>query len=274
MKKLGELFVVATPIGNLQDITLRALNVLKQVDVIAAEDTRHSGVLLQHYGINTRTISLHDYNETKKSESILRELHQGKNVALVSDAGTPLISDPGYHLIRIVKENGFKIVPVPGACAAISALSVSGLPTNKFIFEGFLPAKEKQRVECLQNLSQEKRTMIFYESSHRIMDTIKNMQEIFGVRRYVVIAKELTKTFETIFGGAISEVYAWLAKQRERQKGEFVILVRGAEEVQAIDQEVTRIFDLLVENMSHKQAVILTSKITGINKNRLYKVFL
>ena len=273
MSNVGSLFIVATPVGNLSDITLRALETLKDVDLIAAEDTRHSSKLLQYYNIKTPIISLHDYNETKRSQFILQKLQQGKNIALITDAGTPLISDPGYHLVKTIQENGLRVIPIPGACAAITALSASGLATNKFIFEGFLPAKSKQQLERLQELANETETMIFYESPHRLLATINNMITIFGQDRYIVIAKELTKTFETIYGNTIFEVQNWLMAKPERQKGEFVILVKGSSKDIEINPEVLRILELLSKHMSHKQAVALTSEITGANKNQLYKIF-
>jgi 16S rRNA (cytidine1402-2'-O)-methyltransferase len=273
MPNSGILFIVATPIGNLADITLRALETLKKVDLIAAEDTRHSKKLLDHYSITTPVISLHNYNETKKCDLILNKLQQGKNIALITDAGTPLISDPGYHLVKTIQENNLRVVPIPGACAAIAALSAAGLPTNKFVFEGFLSPKSKQQLERLQELVDETRTLVFYESPHRLLETINNMRTVFGDDRYVVLAKELTKTFETIYGGTFSQLQNWLTEKSERQKGEFVILVKGIikDKGAAIDPETLRILNLLSENMPHKQAVILTAKITGANKNILYK---
>ncbi|OGT09643.1 MAG: 16S rRNA (cytidine(1402)-2'-O)-methyltransferase [Gammaproteobacteria bacterium RBG_16_37_9] len=273
MSNVGTLFIVATPIGNLSDITLRALETLKDVDLIAAEDTRHSSKLLKHYNIKTPAISLHNYNETKRSQFILQQLQQGKNIALITDAGTPLISDPGYHLVKTIQENGLQVIPIPGACAAIAALSTCGLATNKFIFEGFLPAKSKQQLQRLQELMDKTETIIFYESPHRLLMTINNMLTVFGHDRYIVIAKELTKTFETIYGNTIFEVQNWLIEKPERQKGEFVILVKGTSKEAIINPEVLRILELLSKNMSHKQAVALTSEITGVNKNQLYKIF-
>lgn len=270
MSTSGNLFLAATPIGNLKDITLRALEVLEQVDLIAAEDTRHSSKLLQHYNIKTPIISLHDYNEVKRSQFICEQLRIGKNVALISDAGTPLVSDPGYHLVKVVKEQGFQIIPVPGACAAIAALSVAGLPTDKFIFEGFLPAKSNQQLQHLKELIDEKRTIVFYESPHRLLKTIKNMLTVFGNDRYVVIAKELTKTFETVYGNTLIEVQNWLLAKQERQKGEFVILAKGTEKNVEINSEVLRILKLAAKNLPSKQAAKLVAEMTGTNKNQLY----
>jgi len=274
MLKTGCLFLVATPIGNLNDITLRALETLKQVDLIAAEDTRHSSRLLQHYGIKTPVTSLHDYNEIKCSQFICKQLQQGKNVALISDAGTPLVSDPGYHLVKTVITSNFQIIPVPGACAAIAALSAAGLPTDKFVFEGFLPAKPNQQLQYLQEVINETRTLIFYESPHRLLQTINNMLTVFGPDRYVVIAKELTKIFETIYGNTLIEVQNWLLLDPQRQKGEFVILIKGAEKMVTINSEIIRILKLLATELPSKQAASLTAQITGANKNQLYRLLI
>jgi len=272
MAQEGNLFVVSTPIGNLGDITLRGLETLKKVDLIAAEDTRHSAKLLAYYEIRTKVISLHDYNEAQRSLLILKQIQQGKNVALISDAGTPLISDPGSHLVQTILDSGLRVIPIPGACAAIAALSVSGLPANKFVFEGFLPPKSKQQLQRLQEMKSETRTMIFYESPHRLLATIANMKSIWGEDRKVVLAKELSKTFETICIGTFSTIEKWLIAEYERQKGEFVILVSGANKEVGITHEVKRVLDLLLKNMSHKQAVTLTAQITGASKNKLYKI--
>lgn len=268
------LFIVATPIGNLQDITLRALDTLKQVDLIAAEDTRHSGKLLSHYGIKTKLIALHDYNESKCSQFICEQLKQGKNIALISDAGTPLISDPGYHLVNIVREQGYKVVPIPGACAAIAALSASGMPTDKFLFLGFLPAKSSQQIKHLEELAGESCTLVFYESPHRLLQTIENMAQVFGQNRQVVLAKELTKTFETIHAATLNQLQEWLIADTDRQRGEFVILVHGAAKTIEVDAEIMRILQILAKELPSKQAATIASQITGINKNQLYKLVL
>lgn len=269
----GVLFLVATPIGNLKDITLRALEVLEQVDLIAAEDTRHSSRLLRHYNIKTPVISLHNYNEIKCSNFIYKQLRLGKNVALISDAGTPLVSDPGYHLVKFISENNFQVVPIPGACAAIAALCVSGLPTDKFVFEGFLSAKSGQRLECLQKLTTETRTLIFYESPHRLLQTIDNMITVFGSDRYAVIAKELTKIFEVVYRNTLREIQNWLLAESNRQKGEFVILLKGLEVVKAvaINPEAARILKVLAKTLPPKQAAALTAQITGVDKKMLYQ---
>lgn len=272
MSNIGKLFLVATPIGNLKDITLRALETLKQVDLIAAEDTRHSNKLLQFYDIKTKVISLHNYNETKRSQFIFKQLQEGKNIALISDAGTPLINDPGYHLVKTVVTNGVQVIPIPGACAAIAALSAAGLPTDKFVFEGFLPAKSNAQLQRLQELVTETRTMIFYESPHRLLQTIKNMLEVFGADRYGVIAKELTKVFETIYSNTLIEIQNWLLTEPERQKGEFVILLKGAEKTVTINPEILHILKILAKDLPVKQAAALTAQITGANKNQLYRL--
>ncbi|PRM06757.1 Ribosomal RNA small subunit methyltransferase I, partial [Haemophilus influenzae] len=199
----GILYIVATPIGNLQDITQRALETFAQVDLIAAEDTRHSGLLLSHYGIKKSFFALHDHNEQEKAHILVEKLKQGSNIALISDAGTPLISDPGFHLVRQCREAGIRVVPLPGACAAITALCASGIASDRFCFEGFLPAKSKARKDKLENIAEEDRTLIFYESTHRILDTLEDMQAVLGEGRYIVLAREMTKTWETITGNTI-----------------------------------------------------------------------
>ncbi len=271
---LGVLYVVATPIGNLADITFRAVDTLKQVRLIAAEDTRHSARLLHRYGITTPLVSLHEHNEHERVDRLLERLLQGESVALISDAGTPLISDPGYRLVAEVRRRGIPVVPVPGPSAIIAALSVSGLPTDRFCFEGFLPAKPGARRARLQALRDEPRTLIFYESPHRICDTLRQMCEIFGSEREAVLARELTKRFETLRGGAIGELSAWVAGDRDQQKGELVLLVKGAGKRlpdQGLDVESARIADILGAELPPRQAAELTAKITGEKKNRLYR---
>lgn len=273
MTKRGELFILATPIGNLQDITLRVLEILKQVDLIAVEDKRHSGKLLQHYDIKKPLFILHDHNEIKCAQLLCQKLQQGKSIALISDAGSPLISDPGYHLLKTVIAHGFQIIPIPGACAAIAALSVAGLPTDKFVFEGFLPAKSQQQLKYLQKLTTETRTMIFYEAPHRLLKSIDHMILAFGANRHAVIAKELTKMFEMVYRDTLLAVKNWLLTEPQRQKGEFVILIKGAAEP-TINPEVVRILKLLAKHLPAKQAVVLTAQITGVKKNQLYQLFL
>ncbi len=270
----GTLYVVATPIGNLADITYRAVTVLGTVQLIAAEDTRHSIRLLQHYGINTPCIALHEHNEQQQAKKLVERLEGGISIALISDAGTPLISDPGFHLVNRVHEQGLQVVPIPGASAALAALSVAGLPVDRFCFEGFLPAKTGARRKRLQALRDEMRTLIFYESPHRINATLQQMSEIFGGTRQAVIARELTKTFETIHSDNLEKLSAWVAADSNRQRGEFVLLVKGAEKEAAssvLNPEARRIAEILSAELSSRQAAELAATITGEKKNRLYR---
>lgn len=273
LNNLGILYIVATPIGNLQDMSLRAIDVLKSVNWVAAEDTRHSASLLQHYAITTPTFSLHDHNEREQTSTLLQRLQQGESIALISDAGTPLISDPGYFLVREARLLGIQVVPIPGPCAAIVALSAAGLPTDRFIFEGFLPAKTKGRVDRLTALRSESRTMIFYEAPHRILDLLEDIQTVFGQDRIVVVARELTKKFETIRSGEIAELIEWVKQDPNQQRGEMVVLVAGVTEPVANipGQEVLL---LLLEHLPLKQAVEIAAKITGERKNELYEMAL
>lgn len=267
------LYIVATPIGNLDDITLRAIDTLKRVDLIAAEDTRHSGLLLQHLGIKARLYSLHDHNEQEKAHVLIEKLQAGISIALISDAGTPLINDPGYHLVKACRENGIKVVPIPGACAAIAALSVAGLPSDKFIYEGFLPAKSKARQDSLASLITEPRTMIFYESTHRLLETLKDMQTIFGANKQIVLAKELTKTWETIVSLPVNELIDWLNQDVSRQKGEFVLIVAGyIESNKDIDPKAINTLKLLQKELPLKKAAAITAEIYGLKKNQLYQI--
>jgi len=269
----GSLYVVATPIGNLQDFSPRAQSILREVDLIAAEDTRHSRHLLNHFGITTPLQSLHEHNERIKSSVLLQRLHDGDSIALISDAGTPLISDPGFYLIQAAHAAQITVIPIPGASALISALSVAGFPVDRFIFEGFLPAKSTARLRHLEKLSIESRTLVFYEAPHRIFDCLNDMVQLFGERREAVLAKELTKLFETIHRDTLGGILDWLKTRDSLQKGEFVIVVQGAPtpDNQVIDFETERIFKLLHQELSLKQAAKLTSKITGVSKNVLYQ---
>lgn len=267
------LYIVATPIGNLDDITLRAIDTLKRVDLIAAEDTRHSGLLLQHLGIKAKLFSLHDHNEQEKAHVLIEKLQSGLSIALVSDAGTPLINDPGYHLVKACRENDIKVVPIPGACAAIAALSVAGLPSDKFIYEGFLPAKSKARQDSLASLITEPRTMIFYESTHRLLETLKDMQTILGANKQIVLAKELTKTWETIVSFPVNELIDWLNQDASRQKGEFVLIVAGyTESNKDIDPKAINTLKLLQKELPLKKAAAITAEIYGLKKNQLYQI--
>ncbi|WP_369159705.1 16S rRNA (cytidine(1402)-2'-O)-methyltransferase [Candidatus Thiodiazotropha sp. LNASS1] len=269
----GVLYVVATPIGNIEDISQRALETLKQVDFIAAEDTRHTLPLLKHYGINTPLRAFHQYNEHAKLEMMLQILDAGQSIALVSDAGTPLISDPGFPLVRELIQRGGRVVPVPGASALICALSASGLPTDRFMFLGFPPRQTRQRLAWLQTFADEVSTLVFYESSHRVVDSVTAMCEVFGTVREGVIARELTKLHETILRGSLESLLEQLQQDRDQQKGEFVILIRGATggAGERIEVDIEQMLITLMAELPLKQAVSLASRVSGIKKNILYK---
>ena len=266
------LYIVATPIGNLQDISLRALNVLKKVDCIAAEDTRHSRILLQHFDIQTTLLSLHDHNERDKASLLLSKIKEGQSLALISDAGTPLISDPGYYLVREAYVAGIQVIPIPGACALITALSAAGLPTDRFRFEGFLAPKRQARCQQLSALQKEVSTLVFYESTHRIVEAIADMADILGADRQVALAHELTKKFESIHRCTLAEMKLWLEADPVRQKGEFVIVVAGQPEVakDLITPEAQQVLTILLEQLPLAQAVKIAAQITGLRKNLLY----
>lgn len=266
------LYIVPTPIGNLGDITQRALAVLASVDLIAAEDTRHTGLLLQHFAINARLFALHDHNEQQKADVLLAKLQSGQSIALVSDAGTPLINDPGYHLVRRCREAGVRVVPLPGACAAITALSASGLASDRFCYEGFLPAKTKARKDTLRDLGEEPRTLIFYESTHRLLDSLQDISEVLGAERYVVLAREITKTWESIHGAPVGELLAWVKEDENRRKGEMVLIVEGYQaDDSALSAEALRTLTLLRAELPLKKAAALAAEIHGVKKNALYR---
>ncbi len=266
------LYLVATPIGNLGDISTRAIETLQSVSLIAAEDTRHSKRLLQYFGIDTRLIAYHEHNEEQQTPVLIDRLLKGQSVALISDAGTPLVSDPGYRLVQAALQHNIKVVPVPGACAAIAALSASGLPTDHFVFEGFPPAKSGARQNYLQTLQTESRTLIFYVSCHRITDTLKDMADVFGGQRQAVFARELTKTFETIRKMTLMELAEWVASDQNQQKGEIVLLVEGAGESGDEEEKLLhRLLPVLVDALPVKQAATIAAKVTGLNKNDLYR---
>lgn len=273
----GTLYVVATPIGNLDDISARALKVLRDVALIAAEDTRHSIRLMQHFGIATPLAACHEHNEREEGSRFLARLQAGDDVALISDAGTPLISDPGYHLVRQVRAAGIKVVPVPGPCALIAALSAAGLPSDRFIFEGFLPAKAVGRRARLEAVKEEPRTLIFYEAPHRILECLEDMELVFGGERVALLARELTKTFETLNGLPLSQLRAWVAGDSNQQRGECVVLVAGwqaPEGDDAVSADTLRVLDLLLKEMPLKRAAAVAAEITGVRKNLLYQVAL
>lgn len=274
--KMGTLFVVATPIGNLQDITLRAIEMLKMVDRIAAEDTRHAATLLNHFSINKPTLSLHDFNERERLQQLLALLQQGESIALISDAGTPLISDPGYHLVKEAHLANIPVVPIPGPCAAIAALSVSGLPTDRFVFEGFLPHKEEACLTRLRQLRRETRTLIFYEAPHRLLKTLHYLNTVFGAQRHAVIARELTKTYESIISTDLAGLVQWYDTHQDQLRGEIVILVEGSDEALTTSKEVVveEVLDVLLAALPLKQATQLASQITGAKKNELYQLAL
>ncbi|WP_299019145.1 16S rRNA (cytidine(1402)-2'-O)-methyltransferase [uncultured Photobacterium sp.] len=269
---VATLYIVPTPIGNLADITQRALDVLANVDLIAAEDTRHTSRLLTHFSISTRTFALHDHNEQQKADYLIEKLLAGTSIALVSDAGTPLISDPGYHLVNRCRQAGVKVVPLPGPCAVITALSGAGLPSDRFSFEGFLPPKSKGRKDRFQELANDERTMIFYESPHRIMDSLADMLAVLGAERQVVLARELTKTYETIHGAPLGELIEWLGEDSNRIRGEMVLLVAGHRaKKDDLPAEALRTVTLLTKELPLKKASALAAEIHGVKKNALYK---
>jgi len=269
--KKGALYVVATPIGNLDDLSARAKAVLAQVDVICAEDTRHTRQLLNALGLDRPLMALHEHNEGDRVQQILAQLQDGKSMALVSDAGTPLISDPGYRLVRGLRAAGIEISPIPGACAAIAALSVAGLASDRFCFEGFLPAKASARRERLQGLSAEARTLVFYESSHRIEDGLADMRAAFGDDREAVLAREITKLFETVIAGSLRSIAEAVAADPNQRKGEFVLMVAGApEDDDAALREGRRLYAKLAEVMKPSQAAKVAAELSGAPRKALY----
>ncbi|MEH6609502.1 MAG: 16S rRNA (cytidine(1402)-2'-O)-methyltransferase [Halioglobus sp.] len=269
------LYIVATPIGNLGDISHRAVEVLRSADLIAAEDTRHSRHLLQHFAIDTPVFAYHEHSDDRAQQRILSVLGEGGTVALVSDAGTPLISDPGFKLVRQVQDAGFKVVPIPGACAAIAALSVAGLATDKFLYEGFLPAKAAQRESRLTALAQQTATLVFYEAPHRVIDALSAMVDILGVDREAVLAREITKAFETIRRGTLGELKEFVAADPNQRRGEIVIVVAGGAKVEAVlDAGLERLLLQLAEEMPGKRAAAIVAEFSGLRKNQLYDFLL
>ena len=271
--RAGVLYVVATPIGNLEDLSPRARRVLAEVRLIAAEDTRHTGALLAHFGIRTLLLSLHDHNEAERTPRVIEQLLAGESVALVSDAGTPLISDPGFGLVRAARAAGVTVTPIPGPSALTAALSVSGLATDRFMFEGFLPAKPAARRARLAELAVETRTLVFYEAVHRLQASLADMAETFGAERQAVMARELTKLHETVRDGKLSELVAWSHANDDTLKGEIVVLVAGAPDSRSrvMHLEPERLLRILMEELPVKQAASLAARISGGKKNQFYK---
>jgi len=268
----AQLFVVATPIGHLDDITYRAIDILKSVSIIAAEDTRTSAQLLKHFNITTPLTACHEHNESNKIEVLIQRLLNGENMALISDAGTPLISDPGFKLVRAAQENNIRVIPVPGACAAIAALSSVGLPSDRFSFEGFLPSRQSQRLIQLEKLKDETQTLIFYEAPHRILESVKDMAQVFGADRAVGFAREITKTFETIKKMTLAELVQFIEADHNQQKGEIVLVIGGATAEKDLDQEkLDKLLTRLLQDLSVKAASQLAADLTGIKKKVAYQ---
>jgi len=269
----GTLYIVATPIGNLDDISARASDVLRKVAVVAAEDTRRAGQLLTHLGLKNRLLSFHEHNETSRIDEVLATLQSGGDVALISDAGTPLISDPGYRVVERVRTEGLAVSPIPGCCAAIAALSVSGLPTDRFRFEGFLPSRSAARHKRLKELVNASATLILYESVHRITEVLADIEAVFGAERRITLARELTKRYETIYSGTVAEVREKLAADPGGGKGEFTLVIAGATEEQSVEiQELERVVGILLQSVSASQAAALAAEITGVKKREAYQL--
>ncbi|MDR9849323.1 16S rRNA (cytidine(1402)-2'-O)-methyltransferase [Herbaspirillum huttiense] len=268
---VSALYVLATPIGNVCDITLRGLHVLAIADAVACEDTRNTSQLLQRYGLSKQLLATHEHNEREAAAKIIERLQAGQRVALVSDAGTPAISDPGARVVDAVRAAGFQVIALPGASAAVTALSASGLTDARFHFVGFLPAKTRQRETALQELAALQAALVFYEAPHRIVETVQSMLQVFGPTRQVVLARELTKLFEHIHRCLLGEAVAWLEQDANRQRGEFVVLLEGAQPVEGEDAEGERVLRILLEELPVKQAAALAAQITGQKKNALYE---
>ncbi|PJK08265.1 16S rRNA (cytidine(1402)-2'-O)-methyltransferase [Lysobacteraceae bacterium NML95-0200] len=267
----ASLYVVATPIGNMGDFSPRAVETLRVVAAICAEDTRHSRPLLQQFGIDTPLLALHEHNEEALAEKLVARLLAGESLALISDAGTPLVSDPGFRLVQAARKAGVRVSPVPGASALIAALSVAGLPSDRFVFEGFLPAKAGARRERLQALAGERRTMIFYESSHRICEFLRDAGEIFGGERKAVLARELTKLFETVLDGRLAEITAQVEADANQQKGEFVVLIEGAADSADVRlAEGLRIYRALLAHLPPSGAAKIAAELSGAPRKALY----
>lgn len=271
----GTLYVVATPIGNLGDLSARAREVLASVNVIAAEDTRHTRQLLQSCGVDAALTSLHEHNEARKSEELVARLAAGESVALVSDAGTPLISDPGFDLVAAARTKGVPVVVVPGPCAAIAALSIAGLPTDRFAFEGFLPAKSGARKAQLERLASEERTLVFYEAPHRLAEALRDMTSVFGDARSATVSRELTKRFETTYAGTLGELSALAERDADMSRGEIVIVVRGNSEAQSSASiDADQMLRALLEELPPSQAAKVAARLTGAKRADLYDLAL
>ncbi|MDG1783345.1 MAG: 16S rRNA (cytidine(1402)-2'-O)-methyltransferase [Porticoccaceae bacterium] len=271
----GTLYIVATPIGNLTDMVPRAVSTLQSVSVIACEDTRHSKKLLEHFNIDTPCIAYHDHTDQKSTEKILNRLGAGKNVALISDAGTPLISDPGYRLVARARNEGIEVIPIPGACAAISALSVSGLPTDKFRFIGFLPAKSTQRQKMLETLKLVTDTLVCYEAPHRILATLQDLSDVFGSDRTAFVAREISKTFETYLHGTLDELLEQIKADSNQQRGEIVVVIGGNVTTGgSLSNDAEKTLKILMKDLPITKAASLTAKITGGDKKQLYQLAL
>jgi 16S rRNA (cytidine1402-2'-O)-methyltransferase len=265
------LYIVATPIGNLQDITLRALSTLGEVDLIAAEDTRRTGQLLQHFSIETPLTAYHEHSDAGVTQRLCERLRAGSSIALVSDAGTPMISDPGYRLVRAAQEAGIPVVPVPGACAAVAALSAAGLPSDRFLFSGFLPARSAARRSALEALAGESATLIFYEAPHRLRDSLADLVAVFGPEREAVLAREISKTFETIRRAPLVELEAFVAGDSDQCRGEIVLLVSGAPSRDAeVDPALDALMHSLCARLPPREVASLLAEYSGVRKNRLY----
>jgi 16S rRNA (cytidine1402-2'-O)-methyltransferase len=270
--RTGTLTIVATPIGNLSDMVPRAVQTLQSASVIACEDTRHSKKLLDYFSIDKPCVAYHDHGDRKMLDKLLKRLADGEDIALISDAGTPLISDPGYRLVAEARSRGFAVLPIPGACAAIAALSVSGLPTDKFYFGGFLPAKSSQRKTAISALKTAGETMIFYEAPHRIADTIKDMMEIFGDHRQAFVGREISKAFETYLQGNLAEIHYQVLADSNQQRGEIVLVVTGCgSKTDAITVDSEKVLNLLLQELPASKAASLTAKICGGDKKTIYQ---
>jgi len=270
MSNEGSLYIVATPIGNLDDITLRAVNILKSVDAITAEDTRHSKKLLQHLGIDTPMFALHEHNEMLKKSAVIERIQQGESIALISDAGTPLISDPGFLLVRQARQVGITVTPIPGASSILAGLSCSGLPTDRFIFEGFIPSKKGDRKKRLESLSTEKRTLIFFEAPHRIESSLQDCAEVFGEDRQAVVCRELTKTWETFLTGNLASLLSEVQADPNQSRGELVLVIAGQQKSSELDWQSQQLLELLMESLPLKKAASITAQVSGLNKKVLY----